>query len=160
MNTTLQTQINQLKTQLDETKQAKETLQKESEMLRSDKDKMQTQINQLKNNVKHVRNELDETTQANLRQRQTILELQNLNQEEEEKMYNKQKYLSKILMDLESEIKIFKQNYNKKRLNEIFDKNAMELIQNNSEINTNIAEYSNNNTGIILSCQSFSEYEY
>eukprot|EP01084_Bolivina_argentea_P020067 37345_1 len=101
-------------------------LQKHNETLRNNKDKTQTQIKQLENGIKNIQIELDETRQANLRQQKTILELQNLNKEEE-KMDNKQQYLSKVLIDLGSEIELFKQNYNTKTLNEIFDKTPTKL---------------------------------
>eukprot|EP01084_Bolivina_argentea_P053053 97394_1 len=146
--------IQSLQKQLKHTTQLKDSLQKENEQLQKNNLMQQTQVNQFKNDMKSVRFQLDETTQANLRQQQTILALQqstHKQEEEEKKMDNKEKCLSKVAIDLNNEIETFKQKYNQQKLKQIYNKTPKELIQNNSAINTNIKQYNNNNGNIMRS---------
>ncbi len=101
-----------------------------------------------------------------MRQRKTISELQTLlnknkteTEEKKSDFNNKnQKYLAKVLTDLNSETEQFRHTYNTQKLQEIFDKSPQTLIQNNSSMNREINEYNKNNKNIILLSQSFNKY--
>eukprot|EP01084_Bolivina_argentea_P264608 448262_1 len=143
---------------LNETTQTLSKLKRDNEILRNNRDdiqkinlKQQNEINELKKQIETIHYKLDETTQANLRQRETILDLQ------EQKVDN-ETCLSKVLKDLNTEIEDFTQNYNEKKLQQMFDNSPTELRRNESKFNQTMNEYNNNTENIILLSKSFIKY--